>query len=564
MNSSIKGIVDKFRELKITENEFVLATIIETSGSTYRKAGARLLISNSGYFYGLLGGGCFEADLMEHAMQVFDSHESQTLFYDMRGPEDLVWGLGLGCNGAVRIRLEYAARDNNFGPLSMLESALLLNQECIVATISDSKLDTLKPDTHHLISIDEVISQDGDLPELLYSTSNEILKSGISTNKQLSINDNELEVFFSIIKPSTHLIIIGGGPDSVPVIETALLLGWSVTLIDYRESYTKAENFPAGINILKSTPDELEDNFEIFNADAVVLMTHKFEYDLNYLKVFIHTSIPYIGLLGPVARKNEILKSISAANNIDGRTFGPVGLNIGGELPEEIAISLIAEIQAVINNRQGGHLSQNDASNDIDKLKEKISVVILAAGGSSRFGALKQLLEYDGKSLLKRSVETALSLDCHEVIVVHGPKATKCQRELTTYNIENIVNEDWESGMASSIKLGLKNISPGIQAVLLILCDQPLINHEMLNNLIIAWSADKTKIIASKYSSTIGVPALIPDNYYNDIQKLTGDSGAKNILSENVQNVTTILLPEAEFDIDTEKDFSDLLGRKFA
>lgn len=564
MNTSIKGIVDKFRELKITENEFVLATIIETSGSTYRKAGARLLITNSGNFYGLLGGGCFEADLMEHAMRVFDTHESQTLFYDMRGPEDLVWGLGLGCNGAVRIRLEYASTDNNFGPLSILESALLLNQECIVATISNSKLDTIKPDTHHLITIDQLISQTGDLPDLLYLTSNEILKSGISSIRRLNINDFELEVFFSIIKPSTQLIIIGGGPDSVPVIETALLLGWSVTLIDYRESYTKTENFPAGINILKSTPDELENNIEIFNADAVVLMTHKYEYDLNYLKVIMHTSIPYIGLLGPAARKNELLKSLKTTNSIDSRIFGPVGIDIGGELPEEIALSLIAEIQAVINNRQGGHLSQKEVSTNIDKLKEKISVVILAAGGSSRFGALKQLLEYDGKSLLKRSVETALSLNCHEVIVVHGPKATKCQRELVTYNVENVVNEDWESGMASSIKLGLKNLSPGVQAVLIILCDQPLINHEMLDNLIIAWGKGKNKIVASEYSSTTGVPAIIPDNFYNDIKKLSGDTGAKKILSENKQNVTTISLPEAEFDIDTEKDFSDLLGRKFA
>ncbi len=559
MNTSIKGIVDKFHELRTSEHEFVLATIVETSGSTYRKAGARLLITKSGDFYGLLGGGCFEADLLEHAMQVFEDKQSQTLFYDMRGPEDLVWGLGLGCNGAVRIRLEYASPDNDFSPLTVLESAISLNQECVIATINQSEFNDIKPDTHHLITIEQAILQDGPLPEYFYSTCNEILKSGQSEYRQLDIEGKEIEVFFSLVTPPIHLIIVGGGPDSVPVMETAMLLGWSITLIDYRESYTKPEKFPAGISILKATPQELQENLEVFNANAVVLMTHKFEYDLNYLEVFTQTAIPYIGLLGPTARKNELLKSLKVKTDITGRIFGPVGIDIGGELPEEIALSLIAEIQAVLNNRQGGHLSQKEDQTDISRFKEKLSVLILAAGGSSRFGALKQLLEYNGKSLLKRSVETALSLDCHEVIVVHGPKALKCQRELAIYNIDNIVNEDWESGMASSIKLGFKQLSPGISGVLVILCDQPLIEREMLENLISTWSKSTNKIVAAEYSNTKGVPAIIPENFFKEIKKLSGDTGAKAILSQFEQDVISVPLPEAEFDIDTEEDFEKLL-----
>ncbi len=559
MNSSIKGIVDKFRELRETENEFVLATIIETSGSTYRKSGARLLITRSGEFYGLLGGGCFEADLLEHAMQVFDDHKAQTLFYDMRGPEDLVWGLGLGCNGAVRIRLEYAKTDNDLSPLSILEAATLLNQECIIVTINQSTSDDIKSDTHHLVTIDQAIRQDGPLPEVIYSTCNNILKSGGSECKQLEIDGNIVEMFFSFVNPPVHLIIVGGGPDSVPVMDTAMLLGWSITLVDYRESYTRPEKFPAGISILKSTPEEIQEKLDVFNADAVVLMTHKFEYDQKYLKVFTQTSISYIGLLGPTARKNELLKSLTLTDDIKKRIFGPVGMDLGGELPEEIALSLVAEIQAVLSNRNGGHLSSKNDQTDIHKSKQKISVLILAAGGSSRFGALKQLLEYNGKSLLKRSVETALSLDCHEVIVVHGPKAKKCQRELTTYNIENITNEDWESGLSSSLRLGLKSASPGIKAILILLCDQPLVQQQQLENLIETWTKEQEKLVAAEYGTTIGVPAIIPENYFNEIKKLTGDKGAKKILTENKSHVVLVPMPDAEFDIDTNQDFSELL-----
>ncbi|NNE39072.1 MAG: NTP transferase domain-containing protein [Gammaproteobacteria bacterium] len=559
MNSSIKGIIDKYRELKESEKEFVIATIIETSGSTYRKAGARLLITRSGEFFGLLGGGCFEADLIEHAMQVFDDHQSQTLFYDMRGPEDLVWGLGLGCNGAVRIRLEYASAENDYSPLSILESAISLNQDCIIATINKSDCHTLTSDTHHLITIEQTIRQDGPLAEVIYSACNDILKSGHSEYRQLEIEGNIVEVFFSLVSPPVHFIIVGGGPDSVPVMQTAILLGWSITLIDYRENYTKPEKFPKGISILKSTPEELQENLDVFNADAVILMTHKYEYDLNYLNVFMQTSIPYIGLLGPTARKNELLKSLESTNDIKDRVFGPVGMDLGGELPEEIALSLVAEIQAVLHNREGGHLSRKDDQLDINRLKEKISVLILAAGGSSRFGALKQLLEYNGKSLLKRSVETALSLGCHEVIVVHGPKAKKCQREIANYNIENISNEDWESGLSSSLKLGLKSASPGIKAMLILLCDQPLIQQHQLENLIQTWIKNQDKIVASEYGKSTGVPVIIPDKVFNEIKKLTGDKGAKKLLTDLENDVVSIPVPEAEFDIDTQQDFSKIL-----
>ncbi|MGY8813684.1 MAG: XdhC family protein [Gammaproteobacteria bacterium] len=168
MKSSLKGIVKTFLNLQDMQQQFVLATIIETSGSTYRKAGARLLITKSGKFYGLLGGGCFEADLLEHAQEVFKSRKTQTVFYDMRGPEDLVWGLGLGCNGAVKIRLEYLSQENNYAPISTIHAGLNLNQKCVVATVCDSTHPELLPDTHFLISNDQDSTEAGSVPKAIY------------------------------------------------------------------------------------------------------------------------------------------------------------------------------------------------------------------------------------------------------------------------------------------------------------------------------------------------------------------------------------------------------------
>jgi len=566
MNSSLSGIVGVYQSLQDDEHEFVLATIIDTSGSTYRKAGARLLITKAGKFYGLLGGGCFESDLLEHALQIFESKQTNTVFYDMRGPEDLVWGLGLGCNGAVKVRLEYLSIETDFTPLSVIERALNSKKRCVVATVCESNHPSLLQDQHYLISTDQEIDVDQTIPESFLQAAIQILAAGTSSLLSIEVDGHQVQTFMSCVIPPTRLVIIGGGPDCVPVIKTAGLLGWNITVIDYRDNYSNPENFPEANHVIKSTPEQLDSVIDITNVDAVVLMTHKFEYDLRYLKNMINTSVPYIGLLGPTARKNELLRSleddVTTENNK--RIYGPVGMNIGGELPEEIALSLIAEIQAVLNHRSGGHLCRQIMDEEITKKVDNLSIVILAAGGSSRFGALKQLLEFNGKSLLKRTVETALELKDKEVLVIHGPKATKCQREISPYEIVNVVNFDWESGMSSSLKLAIKSVAKESEAILVLLCDQPLINTGHLHEIIKIWRDNPDKVVASNYADTVGVPAIIPKKYFNAIKKLNGDIGAKKLINSFSENLLTIHLPEAEFDIDTEKDFVDLLGSKQA
>jgi molybdenum cofactor cytidylyltransferase len=283
------------------------------------------------------------------------------------------------------------------------------------------------------------------------------------------------------------------------------------------------------------------------------------------LKNFIETGITYIGLLGPTARKDELLRSLEEPPpEFTGRIYGPVGLNLGGELPEEIALSLIAEIQAVFNKRPGSHLSGNPIADSGRVDSGDLSVIVLAAGGSSRFGALKQLLEYKGKSFLKRAVETSLALKAKEVLVIHGPKATKCQREVSGYEVSNIVNYEWEAGMSSSLVLGIRSISSESKAVLVLLCDQPLIGQAQLEQLISLWRNNPDRIVASEYGGTTGVPAIIPAAYFEEMKKLAGDTGAKKIIATHADTVLTMAVPEAEIDIDTENDFSELLRKKQA
>ena len=563
MNSSLSGIVSTFQELREKEDEFVLATIVDTKGSTYRKAGARLLITRAGKFYGLLGGGCFEADLLEHAQAVFENKTTYTVFYDMRGPEDLVWGLGLGCNGAVKIRLEYVSAENNYEPVITIQQGLVLKQKCVVVTVCESAHPSLRPDQHYLISFDKD-SGELELPSVILEFAIKTLYSGTCSLISLEVEGHSIEFFMAPVMPPLQLLVIGGGPDSIPVLNTACLLGWDVTIVDYRDSYSNPDNFPTAIRVIKSTPEDLKDHIDVTGVDAVVLMTHKYEYDLRYLKNFVTSTVPYIGLLGPTARKHELLRSLEDITvEFTDRVYGPVGLNLGGELPEEIALSLIAEIQAVVQQRPGGHLSEISANNNKISAAD-LSIVILAAGGSSRFGALKQLLEYEGQSFLKRAVGSALELHAKEVLVVHGLKATKCQREISSYDVVNVINNNWKNGLSSSLVLALKSASAETKAILVMLCDQPLINCQQLELLIEKWKQNPDKIIASAYADTVGVPAIIPSSYFDEIKKLKGDAGAKLILSGHSEDLLTVAIPDAEVDIDTEKDFAELLVQKHA
>ncbi len=564
MHSSLSGLVQSFLSLQERETEFVLATITETAGSTYRKPGARMLITRDGELCGLLSGGCLEADLYEHAKKVFDEQTDTSIYYDMRSSEDLIWGLGLGCDGAVRIRLEYLSPDNDYAPLSLIRRALESASPAVVMTIIDSEHESLPEGSHYLYP-----GPDAGLPQELTAAARSSLEAGRSALQTLTIDGGSVGVFFGLTMPPPRLLIIGAGPDAVPVTDAARLLGWDITVVDYREAFIEAGKFPAADRVIHSTPEALGESVDSGHIDAAVLMTHKLEYDQRYLARLARSDIRYIGLLGPAARREELLKYLGdERRRVEDRVYGPVGLDIGAQLPEEIAFSLVAEIQAVLRNRRGGFLSlkTNGGRRNTEKTgtgREHLYGIVLAAGGSTRFGGLKQLLEFNGKSLLRHAADLAHAAVGDRVIVVHGPKATKCQREIAGLSVTNIVNEEWQSGgMAMSLKTALDRLPDDCRGVMVLLCDQPLIEDHHIERMIEAWLNEPERIVAGEYDGTFGVPAIFPRRYFKQLRSLYGDKGAKSLLLSNAADVTGIPLEEAAVDIDTQADYEALLRRQ--
>lgn len=195
-----------------------------------------------------------------------------------------------------------------------------------------------------------------------------------------------------------------------------------------------------------------------------------------------------------------------------------------------------------------------------------IGLILLAAGASVRLDNFpKQLLEFRGKTLIRRAAESALASECEKICVVLGANAEKIKREIEDLPIEIVVNENWQSGMSSSLKCGLEKlfeIEPNLSAAVITLGDQPLIDAEIINRLIEVFLETKNPLVAGEYAETVGVPAIFARSLFDELMNLSNDGGAKQIIKKYAASVNKILVPEAAFDVDTQKDYENLLKLK--
>ncbi len=196
-----------------------------------------------------------------------------------------------------------------------------------------------------------------------------------------------------------------------------------------------------------------------------------------------------------------------------------------------------------------------------DYIVNSCGIVILAGGASTRMGRPKQLLQYNGKTLLNHAVNEAINAKADAVVVILGKNADLFEGEIDKEEVRVVINENWKEGMASSVRLGLDTllkIKPYIDAVIFMVCDQPHISSSVLNELITKQQKTTKQIVTCNYGESIGPPALFHKKYFRDLARLNGDVGARNIIEQNIHDVAMILFPEGKIDIDTEDDFEAL------
>ncbi len=319
-----------------------------------------MLITQDGESIGLLGGGCFERDLVEKALQVFETGIARTVFYDVRSPADVIWGLGLGCNGAVRVFLQLLKVEDDYKPLNIIADTVDANKTGVLISIYESAHPNYPEGNSIFLPESELDSEYQATIEpfpFLASARQTLLQRKPRIESQV-IDEYDVKVFYDLIQPSLQLLVLGAGVDAVPVVLFAKSLGWRVTVVDHRLDHIKPERFPKVDRLLHLIPEDLADAMELDQFSAMVLMTHNIESDERYLKAIANSRIPFIGLLGPAQRKDRLLQSLSVkSTRLADRVFGPVGLDIGAETPEEIALSIMAGIHAAINRRDGRQLN---------------------------------------------------------------------------------------------------------------------------------------------------------------------------------------------------------------
>jgi xanthine dehydrogenase accessory factor len=315
----------------------VLATVVATAGSTYRKPGARMLIMSDGSCFGLLSGGCLEADLAIHARQVLDSGMPRAVEYDMRGPDDILFGIGAGCEGAMRVLLEPA------GPGSPAATALANAGQATRAGRSTSLI-LVHESTDLVLGTHDAAEA---LSPVLLDAAQRALADAESRTIDTETAGRRTRAFVQFLAPPPHILICGAGPDAQPVAAAALALGWRATVVDHRPAYALAERFP-GAEVRHVDARSLRSSVALAECHAVVVMSHHLPSDVAYLRELAEAGVPdYVGLLGPSARRRRIAEELgTASEKLHSRMRGPVGFDIGAVTPEGIALAIISEIHA--------------------------------------------------------------------------------------------------------------------------------------------------------------------------------------------------------------------------
>lgn len=341
-----------FRDAMDRGEPLVLATVARTLGSTYRKAGAQMLIAGDGRVAGLLSGGCLEADLMERARVVLQTGEPATVHYDTRSSDDVIWGIGLGCEGAMTILLSRLDRSNDYQPFKFAARCRFDQTDARFAIVTESRNPELPlgtsfwPQSKHAS------------PAAVAAAMNVSTPRGAGSSSE--VLETEAATFLVVpIELPPRLLLLGAGPDAMPLVEIAGLMNWQVTVLDHRPAYAIAERFPRARRVALKGAAELPEELRVGQYDAAVVMSHHLISDQAYLAALADSSIPYVGLLGPAPRRVRLLHEIGAkAAQLSGRLYGPIGLDIGARSPETIALAIVAEIQAVLAGRDGGPFSK--------------------------------------------------------------------------------------------------------------------------------------------------------------------------------------------------------------
>jgi len=362
MTKEITDIITAYRAAQLQGRRTALATVVHVQGSSYRRPGARMLVEDNGRLTGAISGGCLEGDALKKALLAIEQKQNKLVTYNTIYEDDAEFGIQLGCNGIVHILFEPidATQPNN--PIFILEKCSSLRRNVVLGTLfSLEKYYGEQPGTCFFYDGENYTSEIED-KKVEASVKSEAL--AVLQNKASALvhdDESELTAFVEFIQPPVSLVIVGAGNDVLPMVDMAAILGWQITIVDGRVTHANKQRFPNVHKLIVGKPAEISKQFVIDEQSVFVLMTHNYNYDLEMMTVLLKEQCKYIGILGPKKKLERMLSAlidqgISISDEQLAHVYGPIGLDIGAETSEEIALAVLAEIKAVIAGRSGTFL----------------------------------------------------------------------------------------------------------------------------------------------------------------------------------------------------------------
>jgi xanthine dehydrogenase accessory factor len=544
--NELERIVREVARLESEASPYLLATVVRVSGSSYRRPGARMLISGDRWISGCVSGGCLESDVMMRG-----AHRCRSgpvvVHYDTTDDGD-AWGLG--CNGTVDLLLELVSPGRRNDALAFAQACFHAEVTGALATVIQSENGSVSVGTRVAIGARSDLVR---VPaELAVRQAMEHAARGAAGVVELPRFG--VAVLVERIAPSPQLFVLGSSHDSAPVVMLAQSAGMRVVLAD---RVLREERLFGADRVIATggSWEPVRAAIDQANEAFVLIKHHQRDADREALAVALASRARYIGVLGPLRRTRELLAELGHAPDVDERLHAPAGLDLGAETPEQIALAIVGEIEAVRHCRAGGTVRER-----VRGLHADVATAVLAAGGSHRFGSPKQLAELDGRPLVQRVVRECILASAGPVAAITGANAEAVADTLGDLPVTVIVNGAWTEGLASSIHAAVRWAeTTHAGALAIVLADQPLLTARHLTGLRDAWlkGAD---LVASRFAEIVGAPAVFDRSRWNELEVLEGDEGARSLLRS--KDVVAIDWPEGAFDIDTAEDFAKLRERE--
>ena len=358
--SEISDVLAAIEALSAKGERMALATIVAVRGSTYRRPGARLLVPEKGSPVGNISGGCLEGDVTDMARVVMEEGRARLAGWDLTADDDAVWGLGLGCNGAIEVFIEPA--DQAAEVAGALRTALEEERPISLVTVLESEVEGVDPGRRLVVRPEG--DSEGTLGDPAVDTAaTDAARTLLAQERsEVSTIAAGVRAFVEVLEPPIRLVVCGAGHDAIPLVRAASVLGWTVVVADDRPAFLTPERFPEASGFVAlDDPSTAAKAAAVDERTYVVVMTHNFLRDKEYVRSLIGSPAAYLGMLGPAARTERLLmelrdEGVPVGDAERARIHGPAGLDLGGEGPEEIAQAILAEIVAVKRQRSGGFL----------------------------------------------------------------------------------------------------------------------------------------------------------------------------------------------------------------